>query len=106
MLLLSTLSCRTIALACSLARSLIQVIHKFNNDEARQLKLQGELPDNIKINEGEVTVGEADDGEGVEFADMSDSDEEGASGNRVSQQNRRLDLVSDDEKSDLDIDDI
>ena len=45
------------------------VIYKYNNDEARNLKAQGELPDNIKINEGEVTIGEADDGEGVEFAE-------------------------------------
>ena len=72
------------------------VIYKFNNDEARQLKTKGELPDNIKINEGEVTIGgENDDGEAVEFAEMADT---------TGPQN----LVESSEESDddLDIDDI
>lgn len=72
------------------------VIYKYNSDEARSLKAQGELPENIKINEGDVGVGEDDEYEGVEFAE---ADEE-----------ETLDLGhanrGDESDSDLDIDDI
>ena len=81
------------------------VIYKYNGDEARALKAQGELPENIKINEGgDAGPGEDDEYEGVEFAEADDDDEQedGPSGNLNRGRNRR----DTDESEDLDIDDI
>ncbi len=63
------------------------VIYKYNPDEARALKAQGELPDTTKINENEA--GEEDENDNIEFVE---SDEE--------------DGGKEESESDLDIDDI
>jgi len=49
------------------------VILKYTSDEARNLKAYGELPDNVKVNEG---AGADDATEGIEFdyGDESDDD--------------------------------
>ena len=68
------------------------VIYKYNPEEARALKAQGELPDNIKINDVEVGGGgEDEDYDGVEFAEADDQEQGGQ---------------QEDSESDLDIDDI
>lgn len=53
------------------------VVHKYTSDEARQLKSAGELPESAKINETD-TFGADEDGDvNFEFgAEDSDSDEE------------------------------
>lgn len=63
------------------------VIHKYNSDEARTLKQQGELPENAKINETDTFGADEDDDVNFEFGDDDDNSD-------------------DDDKSDLDIDDI
>ncbi|GAC75727.1 translation initiation factor 1A [Moesziomyces antarcticus T-34] len=50
------------------------VIQKYNADEARALKQQGELPESAKINETD-TFGEEEGGD-VEFQEGSDDDDE------------------------------
>ncbi|SAM84032.1 probable TIF11-translation initiation factor eIF1a [Ustilago bromivora] len=50
------------------------VIQKYNADEARALKQQGELPESAKINETD-TFGEEEGGE-IEFQEGSDDDED------------------------------
>lgn len=50
------------------------VIQKYNADEARALKQQGELPESAKINETD-TFGEDEGGE-IEFQEGSDEEEE------------------------------
>lgn len=47
------------------------VIQKYTNDEARNLKAYGELPETTKINETETFGGEDDDG-GFEFGSASE----------------------------------
>jgi translation initiation factor 1A len=66
------------------------VIHKYNPDEARALKAQGELPEHAKINENDGE-GENDE-DAVQFAD-SDGESDAAA-------------VSEAASDDLDIDDI
>ena len=75
------------------------VIYKYNSDEARLLKVKGELPENAKINEGDAG-GDADgDNDAIEFGE--DEDDEEIAPQRVVKE------ISDDEsESDLDIDDI
>jgi translation initiation factor 1A len=68
------------------------VIYKYNPDEARNLKAAGELPNNIKINEGEVVVG-GDDEDTVRFVE----DNGGAGEESVEEE---------EDDDDLDIDDI
>lgn len=63
------------------------VIHKYNSDEARTLKQQGELPENAKINETDTFGADEDDDVNFEFGDEDDDSD-------------------DDGQSDLDIDDI
>ncbi|OQR82338.1 eukaryotic translation initiation factor 1A [Achlya hypogyna] len=50
----------------------VDVIHKYNADEARSLKAYGELPDNARINETNVDMegGGDDDDCGFEFDDI------------------------------------
>lgn len=85
------------------------VIHKFNPDEARALKLAGELPENIKINENDD--GEADnEDDAVRFAeDVEDEDEDAEFGapsrNNMNAASSRSGMMPDSD-SDLDIDDI
>ena len=76
------------------------VIYKYNADEARALKAEGELPDNIKVNEsGEVD--QAQEQDGVLFQDIQDSDGE------VPMQQNRMDFPSSEsEDEELNIDDI
>lgn len=50
------------------------VIQKYNADEARALKQQGELPESAKINETD-TFGEEGEGD-IEFQEGSDDDDE------------------------------
>ena len=47
----------------------VDVIHKYNADEARSLKAYGELPDNARINETAVdmSMDQNDEGEGADF---------------------------------------
>lgn len=74
------------------------VIYKYNPDEAKQLKKEGELPDNIKITEtGEI--GEEEDNDGITFGMVNDEDQ-------VPEQQAQLDLPPSDSESELDIDDI
>lgn len=40
---------------------------KYNADEARHLKAQGEIPEGIKINEDQVLGGEEEEDIGIEF---------------------------------------
>ncbi|CDR47425.1 CYFA0S32e00188g1_1 [Cyberlindnera fabianii] len=55
---------------------LCDVVHKYNADEARALKSQGELPESAKINETD-TFGDGDDEDvNFEFGAADDSDEE------------------------------
>lgn len=63
------------------------VIHKYNSDEARTLKQQGELPENAKINETDTFGADEDEDVNFEFGDEDEEEEE-------------------DGQSDLDIDDI
>ncbi|KAF1808862.1 nucleic acid-binding protein [Eremomyces bilateralis CBS 781.70] len=51
------------------------VIHKYSVDEARKLKLRGELPEEAKINETDTYGDEGGEGIGFEF---DDDDESGA----------------------------
>merc|ERR1712176_1429838 len=51
------------------------VIHKYQPDEARNLKTYHELPDNFKINEGGGDGDEEDDSSGVEFNDVLNIDD-------------------------------
>jgi len=44
------------------------IILKYNSDEAKNLKQYGELPENTKINETDLT-GDDDDGDDIEFND-------------------------------------
>ncbi|ETV79772.1 eukaryotic translation initiation factor 1A, Y-chromosomal [Aphanomyces astaci] len=50
----------------------VDIIHKYNADEARSLKAYGELPDNARINETSVDMDGAgdDDDCGFEFDDI------------------------------------
>lgn len=50
----------------------VDIIHKYNADEARSLKAYGELPDNARINETTVDMAmEGDDDDiGFEFDDI------------------------------------
>ena len=54
--------------------SKVDVIHKYNADEARSLKAYGELPDNARINETVVDMSidqnDEDDGCAFEFDDI------------------------------------
>lgn len=57
---------------------LCDVVHKYNSDEARALKSQGELPESAKINETDTFGHEEDEDVNFEFgaADEDDDDEE------------------------------
>eukprot|EP00644_Phytophthora_capsici_P011023 jgi/Phyca11/504837/fgenesh2_kg.PHYCAscaffold_9_\ len=51
----------------------VDIIHKYNADEARSLKAYGELPDNARINETAVDMAMEGDGEddiGFDFDDI------------------------------------
>lgn len=51
----------------------VDIIHKYNADEARSLKAYGELPDNARINETAVDMAMENDGEddiGFDFDDI------------------------------------
>lgn len=52
------------------------VAHKYNSDEARLLKQQGELPENAKINETDTFGHEDDEDVNFEFGAAADDDEE------------------------------
>lgn len=42
-------------------------LHRYNPDEARQLKAQGELPDNAKINDMDIGGIDSGDEDDIEF---------------------------------------
>jgi translation initiation factor 1A len=50
----------------------VDIIHKYNADEARSLKAYGELPDNARINETtvEMSMEQDDDDIGFDFDDI------------------------------------
>lgn len=50
----------------------VDVIHKYNSDEARSLKAYGELPDNARINETTVDMANEEDEDdcGFDFNDI------------------------------------
>lgn len=52
------------------------VVHKYNSDEARALKSQGELPNDAKINETDTFGHEDEDDVNFEFGAADGSDEE------------------------------
>lgn len=54
---------------------LCDVVHKYNVDEARALKAQGELPMDAKINETDMFA-EEDGDVNFEFGDADDDDDE------------------------------
>lgn len=57
------------------------VILKYNPEEARQLKAQGELPENAKINDVDAGAGfDSGDEDDIEFQDKSDSDDDSSDG--------------------------
>jgi len=51
------------------------VILKYSPDEARNLKSYGEFPESVKINET-VTFGEANLDDGIDFEEMTSSDDD------------------------------
>ena len=53
------------------------VVHKYNLDEARTLKTQGELPENAKINETDNFGFESDEDVNFEFGNADEDDDEG-----------------------------
>jgi translation initiation factor 1A len=80
----------------------VDVIYKYNSDEIKALKMEGELPDHIKINEtGEVN--EERDNDGILFQDIDDGQD------LPPQQQTTQDYPtsdSEDDDEDLNIDDI
>ena len=53
----------------------VDIIHKYNADEARNLKQYGELPENARINETAVDMAMGNDGDddedlGISFDDI------------------------------------
>lgn len=52
------------------------VVHKYNSDEARALKSQGELPESAKINETDTFGHEDDEDVNFEFGAADDDDDE------------------------------
>lgn len=54
----------------------VDIIHKYNGDEARKLKVYGELPENARVNETAIEMalgdGDGDDsgGEDIIFEDL------------------------------------
>lgn len=50
------------------------VILKYMPDEARLLKAYGELPDNIRLNEGVANLDEEDDGGADDYIEFEDED--------------------------------
>lgn len=52
------------------------VVHKYNSDEARALKNNGELPENAKINETDTFGGDEDEDVNFEFGANDDDEEE------------------------------
>lgn len=52
------------------------VVHKYNLDEARALKSQGELPESAKINETDNFRFESDEDVNFEFGNADDDDDE------------------------------
>jgi translation initiation factor 1A len=56
----------------------VDIIHKYNADEARNLKAFGELPETAKINETAIDLtmeggSDSDDELGVDFDDVSNN---------------------------------
>ena len=78
------------------------IIHKYESEESRKLKNQGEFPENIKLEEENIFMCEDNDLVQFTYDNPSDSDEEDTSGKKSDKKKES----SSSEEETIDLDDI